>query len=167
MDKPTTKAELISGIKEARKSLEQALKGFSDTDMMKSPAPGEWSIQDIMAHVAAWETKFIGWYEDASRGINPEIPDWSQPGIVDEINLEIYKQNHDRWLKEVRREFKESHKRILKVIKHIPEEDIFVAGRLEWFGKPALLDYILGNTAGHYLDHIPMIEELRRKVVKG
>lgn len=163
MDKPASKAELLKSIKEERKKLENSLKGLSVDQMLKPPAPGEWSVQDILAHVSAWEMKFMGWYEAWTRGEKITMPDWSKPGLVDEINQDIYKRNHDRWLKEVQKEFKESHKRIRKTIKSIDEETIFISGKVEWTGKNTLLDYIWSNTGRHYAEHAAMIEAIRQK----
>jgi hypothetical protein len=164
MDKPTSKTELLTSIKAERKNLERALKGLSATDMIKAASPGEWSIQDIMAHITAWEAFLRQRYETGLRGEKQTMPDWSKPGVIDEINLNIYKQNHDRWLKEVQKEFKESYKKTLKTVKSIPEEAMFTRNKYEWTGKATLADYIEGNTCGHYAEHIAMIEAIKQKL---
>jgi hypothetical protein len=163
MDKPASKKELLKSIKAERKNLENSLKSISDNDMLKTGTPGEWSLQDIMAHVTAWEQKLLGWYEAGLRGEKQTMPDWSQPGLVDSMNLDIYRRNHDHWLKEVRKEFKESYKQILKTVKRIPEEEMFFPGRFDWTGKESLADYINANTGRHYAEHIPMIAAIKQK----
>jgi hypothetical protein len=164
MEKPTTKARLLQDIREEHKSLEKALRGLSDADMLKSAAPGEWSVQDTLAHVTAWEKTFLNWYETGLRGEKQVMPDWSKPGLIDEINLDIYKRNHDRWLKEVKKEFKESYKQIFKTVKSIPEDLMFTPGKVAWTGKETLADYIMANTSGHYSEHVAMIEDIKKKL---
>lgn len=164
--KPASKEQLLQAIKEERKNLERSLKGLSPNDMMMSPAPGEWSIQDIMAHITAWERTCLDWYSAAIRGDKVDIPDWSKPGIVDEINLGIYKRNKDRWLKEIKKEFKNSYKVFYKTVKSMSEEDLFVPGRVPWTGKNTLADFVIGNSSHHYAEHISMIEALKQKLGK-
>ena len=163
VNKPASKDEHIKSIKREHKNLEKAFKGLSASDMIKTTAKGEWSIQDILAHLTAWENQFIEWYEAGMRREKVVLPDWSQPGIVDEINLGIYRRNLDRGLKEVKKEFKESYKRILKTAKSIPEETLFIPGRAAWTGKDTLADYLMSNTCGHYPEHIKMIQEIKQK----
>lgn len=164
MDKPASKKELLKSIKTEHKLLERSFKGISATDMIMTTAPGEWSVQDILAHVTAWENKLLEWYEAGLRGEKQVMPDWGKPGVVDEINLGIYKRNHDRWVKEVKKEFSESYKRILKTVKAIPEETLFTPGKVDWTGKDTLADYVISNTSRHYTEHIPMIEALKQKL---
>jgi hypothetical protein len=164
MDKPTSKAGLIDSIKAERKNLENSLKGLSSIDMIKIFASGEWTVQDILAHITAWENKLLGWYQAGLRGEKQVMPDWDKPGVIDDINLEIYKRNHDRWIKEVRKEFKASYKRILKTIKNIPEDTLFTPGKVDWTGKDTLADWITANTSRHYAEHIPMIQAIRQKM---
>jgi hypothetical protein len=166
MEKQTTKARLLQDIKAEHERLEAVLRPLSDTEMMWSNAPGEWSVQDIMAHITAWEQKFLGWYETGLNGQKIDMPDWSKPGTVDAINLNIFKQNKDRWLKEIKKEFKESFKTVFKTVKSIPEETIFTPGRFAWTGKNTLADYIISNTCEHYAEHIAMIEDIKQKMGK-
>lgn len=166
MEKPVTKAQLLQDIQAGRKRLEALLRTFSFDDMVRSDSPGEWSIQDILAHIAAWEETFINWYEAGRRGEKIVMPDWSKPGILDEINLDIYRRNRNRGLKEVLKEFKDSYKKMVKTVKSIPEEIMFTPGKVTWTGKDSLADYVIANTSRHYAEHIPMIEDIRKKLGK-
>lgn len=166
MEKPTTKARLLKDIKAEHERLEAVLRKFSDTEMFWSSAPGEWSVQDIMAHITAWEQTFLNWYEAGRRGEKLQLPDWSKPGTVDAINREIYKRNKDRWIKEIKKEFKESYKKILKIVKSVPEELMFIPGKVAWPGKDSLADYIIANTSRHYAEHVLMIEDIRKNIGK-
>jgi hypothetical protein len=113
---------------------------------------GEWSVKDILAHLADWEQRFIGWYEAGLRGEVPEIPaagiSWKH---LDVLNQRIYEAHRERSLDDVRKFFDISHKQVLTTIENIPEEDIFAPGRYAWLGDNSLLTYLLANTANHYL----------------
>jgi hypothetical protein len=166
MGNPTTKEALLKAIRDERKRFEKSFKGLSSSEMITAPAPGEWSVHDILAHIVAWEQRLIKWYETGMRGEKQVMPDWSNPGTVDAINYEIYKKNHDRWLKEIQKEFKSSHKQVLKIVKSIPEENMFVLSKYDWTGKATLADYIVSNTSEHYAEHTIMVEAIRQKLGK-
>jgi hypothetical protein len=164
MEMPTTKVALLQGIREERKRLEDALIGISRSDMAKDSRPDAWSVKDNLAHVAAWEKKLLKWYETGLRGEKQAMPQWSQPGLIDEINLKIYQRNRDRQLDDVLQEFKESYKQILTTVESIPEDGMFTPGKYDWTGKGTLADYIVGNTSHHYIDHLEMIEAIKKKL---
>jgi hypothetical protein len=163
MDKPTTKAQLLKDIRTERRKLEKALQGIADSDMVKAPAAGEWSGKDILAHVAYWEQFFLQRYRTGLRGEKQVMPEWSQPGVIDTINKEVYERNLNRKLSDVKKEFQASYEVILKVVKEIPEEDMFAASKYDWTGKNTLADYITGNTSGHYAEHLAMIGAIKQK----
>jgi hypothetical protein len=163
MEMPTTKAALLRGIREERQRLEYAFKRISPSDMAKASHPDAWSVKDNLAHIAAWEKKLLKWYETGLRGEKQAMPQWSQPGLVDEINLEIYQRNRGRQLDDVLQEFKESYQQILATVESMPEDGMFTSGKYDWTGQGTLADYIVGNTSGHYAEHLKMIEALKKK----
>ena len=163
MNRPTTKTELLRAIRAERKKLETALKSISDADMVRSPRPGAWSVKDILAHVSAWEDTFVGWYQAGLKGGKVGKPDFSQAGVLAEVNRGIYEANKDRSLKDVLAGFKNSYERILSLVASIPEEDIFTRGKFAWTGTQKLVSYITSNTSSHYPMHLRMVEALKRK----
>jgi hypothetical protein len=163
MNRPATKAQLLEGIRVERQRLEDSLAGLAPADMVRSPRPGAWSVKDILAHVSAWEDIFMGWYEAGLKGGKVGKPDFSQAGVLAEVNRQIYEANKDRSLKDVLAGFKNSYERILALVASIPEEDIFTRGKFAWTGTQKLVSYITSNTSSHYPMHLRMIETLKRK----
>ena len=161
MNRPTSKTELLHAIRAERRKLEVAIKSISDTDMVRSPSPGAWSVKDILAHVSAWEDTFVGWYQAGLKGGKVDKPDFSKSGVLAEVNRGIYEANKDRSLKAVLAAFDSSYERILSLVESIPEEDIFKRGRFSWTGTQKLLGYITSNTSSHYPMHLRMIEALK------
>jgi hypothetical protein len=163
MDKPKSKTELLRAIRAERRKLEAGLKGISDPDMVRAPKPGAWSIKDILAHISAWDDTFVRWYQAGLKGGKVDKPNFNRPGVLTEVNRQIYEANKDRSLDDVRAGFESSYERMLKVVASIPEEDIFARGRFAWTGTGKLLTYITSNTTLHYPGHQTMIEALKRK----
>jgi len=163
MDKPASKQELLKSIREERKRLEDALKGISPSDTVKASRPDDWSVKDLLAHIAAWEKKLLKWYETGLRGEKQTMPQWNTPGLIDEINLKIYQRNRDRQLDDVLQEFRESYKQILKTVESIPEDGMFTSGKYDWTGEGTLADYIIANTSRHYAEHLATVETIKKK----
>ncbi len=161
--KPATKAQMLKDIRAERQKLEDALQGLTDADMAKTAAAGEWSVKDILAHIAAWEKSFLKWYQAGLRGEKQVMPEWSKPGVLDAINKDIYERNLNRQLADVKKEFYASYKLVFKTVQQIPEGDMFTPAKYDWTGKSTLANYIWSNTGEHYFDHIAMIESIKKK----
>lgn len=151
MPKQTSKAQLLTDIATDRRRLEKNLAGLSEDEMLQAGVTGVWSVKDILAHLAAWEKLFLGWYSAGmSGGAVETTPVGMCQTAMDSINERIFAQNKDRSLQDVLAEFHASFRQVMKVIEAIPEEDMFTKGRFAWTGKLLLADYIAGNTCSHY-----------------
>jgi hypothetical protein len=146
------KEEILARIRTERRRLEQNLVLLDEAQLIRPGVVGDWSVKDILAHLADWERRFLLWYQAGQRGEVPEIPapglSWAQ---LDLLNQRIYEANRDRPLAEVLATFRRSYRDTITAIEAIPEEEIFAAGRYAWVGVDNnLVDVILANTANHY-----------------
>ena len=151
MTKQTSKAELLKDIRVERRKLEKTLTRLTEEDMTGQGVIGEWSVKDILAHLAAWEGLFLSWYES---GLHGSVPDKIPVGIskkdIATLNQQIYLQYREDSLEAVLIIFQNSYQQILAVVEAIPEGDMFAKDRYGWTGKWTIADYIAGNTCNHY-----------------
>jgi hypothetical protein len=164
-----TRAALLERIGGERRRLEVTLSGLSPEQMELPGVIGRWSAKDILAHLAAWETLFCGWYQAGLRGETPEMP---APGFtwreMDALNEQIYQQQRARSLAEVQAWFDASHHDFLAQVAAIPEEALFSRPRSAWQGKYRLVTYVLANSAQHYHWADGHLRNwLKRKAMKG
>jgi hypothetical protein len=142
---------ILARIKTERRRLVQNLEHLSIAQMQMKGVVGDWSIKDLLAHLADWEQRFLGWYMAGLRGEVPEIPapglSWAQ---LDVLNQQVFEANRTRSLKEIRLEFDQSYLQVLAVVESMPEEEMFAPGRYAWLGENSLVESILANTANHY-----------------
>ena len=164
MVKPASKARLLKDIRAGHQRLEEVLGGFTDADMVKRTAPGAWSLKDLLAHITAWEKAFLDWYHTGLKGGKPDKPDFSKPGVLDEVNRQIYEKSRNRKLKDVVNEFRASYHKILVEVESIPEEVMFVTGKYAWTKTLPLVDYIISNTSEHYAGHLPTVASIRKSL---
>lgn len=146
-----TRAALLERIANERRSLEALLAELSPAQMTAPGVIGRWSVKDILAHLAAWEALFIGWYQAGLRGETPELP---APGFtwrtIDALNEQISQQHRSQPLAEVRAWFDASHQQFLALVREIPEADLFSKPHYAWQGKYRLVTYVQANGNQHY-----------------
>jgi hypothetical protein len=151
MPRPTSKDALLEEIASERRRLEQNITAVAREEMTMPGVVGEWSMKDLLAHLAAWEQLFLSWYTAGLRGQQPQTPVVGRgKRAIDALNACIYEQNRARPLDDVLAEFARSYEQVLATVREIPEEDIFTPARHAWTGGLLLLSYITANTSEHY-----------------
>lgn len=150
------RTELLQRIHTGRSELEATLARLVD-DRMTAPAlPGDWSVKDLLAHLGWWEQRIVSAYHTLLRG---EIPDPESEAVpVDELNARVFAEHHNQTLAEVRREELDAYQAILSLAETAPEGDLFDPNRFAWTAGRAFVEWISGNTYGHYQEHLPDLE---------
>lgn len=152
MPRPTSKSELLAAIEKERGALEAQLDQLSDEQKTMSGVVGDWSVKDVLAHLAAWEQMCLGWYEAGRRGEVPPLPapgfKWNQTPA---LNRQIDEQHKDQPLAQVEAGFQNSHRQIMSVISRLSDEELFTPQRYAWTGKNAMGTYFVSATSSHYL----------------
>lgn len=151
MAKPTTKEELLKEIHAERAALEKFLADLDEEVMIRPGAVAEWSVKDVLAHLAEWEQLLLIWYQAGLRGESPPLPaegyNWGQ---MDDLNQAIYEKYRDRSLAEVQAFFRDSYRGMLAAVEGMEEIDLFTKGRFAWTKVNALVDYVIPCTSEHY-----------------
>ena len=151
MPKPATKGKLIEEIHAERTALEKFLEPLDLEGMTRPGAVAEWSVKDVLAHLAEWEQLLLVWYQAGLRGEVPPLPaegyNWAK---MDDLNLAIYEKYRDWSLAEVQAYFRDSYRQTLEVIESMAEGDLFTKGRFAWTKANALVDYVIPCTSEHY-----------------
>ena len=151
MPKPTTKNQILETAQTERAALEELLATLTFEQMVQPNVIGEWAIKDMLSHLIEWEQMVIKWYETGVKGKIPAVPseeyNWGQ---LPQLNHSIYVKHRDRSLEDIQKEFKSSHKKIMKVIESIPEKELFTCGQYPWTRNNLLAAYFASATSSHY-----------------
>jgi hypothetical protein len=154
MGKRLTQRELLKEIQFERKMLDEALAPVPTRLMTKADVTrGGWSVKDILAHLVEWQQMNLDWYSAGLRGEKPAMP---APGFtwreIPRLNEMIYRKHRRRSLQAVLDDYRSYHRRIVTLIKTLPDRDLTTLGRFSWTGPSwALSDYLRASTAAHYL----------------
>jgi len=154
---PINKSDLLAVITTERKNLINLISSLSNEKKAKPGVEVEWSIKDILAHIAAWERIAIDIIQLAHSGepLKPTISKIFED--VDYFNDQVYQQNKELPIKKVQVEFEASHDDFIALIKTLDEEFIF--SQLPFDGtEDHTIQYIISaNTHWHYLEHTASI----------
>ena len=154
--RPKTQAEFFAREKEVWGELAATWRGLPEEALTRPGACGpEWSVKDVMNHVAAW-------LEVTSRMIS----EWKQGRKaalghgIEKFNALEHAASKGRSLAATRRRLNRARREVLAFIATLPEAEVLnLEGRVGW--------WIKYNTYGHYSQHIYELTEFRKKWEPG
>ena len=162
------KTSMMNMIQTEYAQFESLIAPLSEAQLCKVPFEGEWSIKDIMAHIAVWEQLCTKWLDECARG---ETPHPSERVNI-QSNDRIYRENRDRPLAEVQELFHQAHQQFLQQVdllfQTLAEEDINASHRFAWteaWPGSSLIAVIADNSYEHCYDHAQQIRNWLAKII--
>jgi hypothetical protein len=86
---------------------------------------------------------------------------------LDEINQRVYEQGRQRALSDVLQSEQHAYRGVLAAVEQAVPEDLFDGTRFAWTGGKPFVDWIEGNTYGHYAEHIAPMREMQQLRAKA
>ena len=135
MAKPTTKHELLRFQREGRERWEALLARVPVERIDEPGVKGQQSVQDIVAHLAAWERHAGEGLRRLARNeaLEPLPPSgmaWAE--YEHSFNKKVYDRWHGRPWDEVRAEAKTAYSEFITAAEALPEEMLFAANQPAW-----------------------------------
>ena len=155
-DTPMTHERLRDLIDKERAVLEALVRALGETQMTMPGVVGEWTVTQVLGHVAGWERLLLSWLEMTARG---ESPDGYAPGYpigeegMHRLNADMAAETASRAPADVLAEFQEMRGRVLTAVGSLTDQQINQPGAAPWTGDRPLLPFIAGNTYEHYQEH--------------
>lgn len=151
MPRPKSKPELIDQAQQRYAELLQEIEDLSEDDLCAPGVVGEWSIKDVLAHLAEWHRMCLGWYRAGAAGEVPKTPSerytWKQ---TPQLNDEIWQKHRNDSLDRVKSELEGTHVETLDVIGQISNADLFESRPYAWTKSTTLGAYFVSATGSHY-----------------
>jgi hypothetical protein len=158
------KSTLLTTLSTARQLLTATFAGLPDELLVQPGAEGDWSVKDILAHVAAWEAELITLLvREVKRGQKPKLYGLPDAG-VEKLNQQWYQENKDRPLERVLADFHGARKQLIRQINDWNESDLTSANKYQWLEGKSLAEYIIGFAAEHEDDHRVALEVWRKQL---
>jgi hypothetical protein len=121
-----------------------AIDGLDETRLSQPGVTGEWSIKDLLGHVAYWEGRTIGIVERRRNG----EPDPTGGSDFEIVNQQVHAERAGWTVAQLLDEFHGTHERFMAALRQYPQIDP---------------DDIDGNTFGHFDEHAAEIRAWRER----
>jgi hypothetical protein len=156
---PPNKSALLDVIITERGNLESFLLELTDSQMVETGVEADWSIKDIMAHIAAWERLAHDRIHAALTGKPLKFPVIKGDDFVDKFNADVYQRNVTAPLEIVQSEFQASYQDFMALIETLEDDFLFQKLPFDWAGDLTAQILISANTHWHYFEHAASIEK--------
>ena len=157
------KEALVERLEGERAVLNAELESVTPEQMTAAP-DNEWSVKDILAHLAVWTARMVTLLFSAERGRTPpDIDAMLLDCRVDDcetLNRQDYEAQKDRPLERVLSDFHGSHRQLLKRLAAWNEADLFDRSKYRWARGKSVADLLLSEIAAHDADHRAQIAEV-------
>lgn len=161
------KSRLLEEMSSGYIALEDILAPLDQAQMTTPGVNGDWSIKDILAHLAAWQNYLLIRLQAAIRNEVPAVQgilsDEDEGNAVDRLNAGFYEENKSRPLEEVITDFRTTYRHIVEAVQALSNEGLFEPKHFAWMKDNALWELVPGDTYEHYQEHIQSIQEWLNK----
>lgn len=163
-DYPKTRAELLERIHTRHADMAQFLRQLTPAQLTAPELDGGWSVKDSLAHIAAWESMLFDEVDKYRRG-EPVVlwaPGFEIAGDNGEAQMHryneyLFQQNKDRPLEEVLDDFRSTYLRVVETVEGLSPDELFNADHFPARAGRPLITLIVGDTYGHYDEHLTWI----------
>lgn len=160
------KMQVLEAMQSERVYLESLIAPLSDEQLCLAALDGQRSVKDVLAHIAAWERRCVGWIETGLHGETPSLPEagyeWED---IDGLNEKTFQENLDRSLQDVLADSHQAYELLLAEVHRLSEADLTEPRRFAWTeGGTSLVPYVAANSYEHYHEHAEQIREWIEKV---
>jgi hypothetical protein len=139
-------AEILEQIRTSRQQFEDALARVELARMTEPGVNGEWSVKDVLVHIAWWEQHLLRRLRTGQDDLYVEGVDGRE--TTDRANAEVYAANHERPLADARAEYDASYQETLATIEAMPVDEL---------ANDEVYQAIGADTFHHYPEHTAML----------
>lgn len=152
------KSALLAELDTEWANIERICTGLSAAEMVKPGLEDEWSVKDILAHLAAWDKYLLDRLSYVMSGKPPLYPVMTTWDDVHRFNAQVYAENKDRPLTSVVIEFRNLYRDVMTVLETMDESLLDQPYSYDFpDDKLTMLQLIRANTCNHYRQHCPGI----------
>lgn len=145
----TTKQALLHRLTQERSTVFYSYACMPQEELVRRPVIGEWSVKDVLGHLAAWESEYIKAIEQFLRGERPSMLDITD---CDAWNAEQARLRWDVPLEQIEAELISTRRRLLDLVASLPDETFRLPGPPPLHDR-AFLPWALNVLADHDREH--------------
>ena len=153
------KVEILHAMHRERANLLAAMQGISDEDAIAQPIVGAWTLKDLLAHIAAWNsvaTKFVTEYLDLGAPVALGLKD---DAALNAYNARLHAERKDWPLAHVRAEFDRAFRQLVAAVEKLNDEQLKAQLPAPWTPEETLERLIASNSYEHEPEHTEQIRK--------
>jgi uncharacterized damage-inducible protein DinB len=156
----TARRQMLAGqLQDGRERLVNSYAGLTDEEMLEPGVAGDWSVRDVLAHVAAWDRAQTGAYRMMLRGERPALLDLDEEAN-EAFNLENHERMKDLDVQEVVAELLAAREEMVEVLREVDNAALFSPAPGDEHAELSIAACI-SVSASHDEEHAEMIEDWR------
>ncbi len=147
------RAELLSELKTSRDEIEDLLEGAPEEALTVSGAIGEWSVKDLLAHLAGWDAELITALAKLKQGVRSDLFNFWPDEKVNAANARIYQENRGRPLERVLVDFRGARKQLIRQVETLSQKELDAV--ISKQTRRSLAEEIWHDSVEHDAEHLP------------
>jgi uncharacterized damage-inducible protein DinB len=149
IDPAAIKLMLAQNVADFMNSLDQ----LSDSEVLKKNTVGEWSISDLVGHIADWELRML---KSARHIFDPSLPEvLPVSDRSDDWNVIMVAKRADKTWPENHHDLLETQTMTKEFLAGLKPGDWRLRGPYPWPDDQGTLAELIIQIAEHYIDHLP------------
>ncbi|MFL5726448.1 MAG: ClbS/DfsB family four-helix bundle protein [Chloroflexota bacterium] len=147
MDRTSLFIELYAG----RERLRAALASLPESALLDR-IDDEWTRKDVVAHIGAWERRFVELLERLRRG------EWPEDAVeTDQLNARFFENDRDRPVPDVLQRETADWDRFIEAIEGMTDDELFDPRHFGWTQGDPLVGWVTGNASEHIDEHLEQL----------
>ena len=146
------KQQTLSKIEREWNAFLSIIEGLSDEALSEPNTLGEWSVRDLLAHIATWDEEAVKALPVILDGKSP--PKYTRYGGINAFNEQEQERKRPLSLSQVKQEMRDAHQQLVKFLESVPD-DVFLT-------NPRFQRRLRYDTHRHYPQHAADVAAYRR-----
>ncbi len=151
--------KLQGGLRAARDEVLSAIDGITEQEAHEIPAPDEWSVAQLLAHIAEIQVFWVGKAALITKEGDPQI---SRTAVESDRRIAAVTDPGQDSLEDLKREMLAACEEAAAMVGRINPQDLTRPGHRE--DNPMTAGGVIGYVAVHVRDHANQITEARRLI---
>ena len=153
--------ELQEALRSARDEVLSAIDGISESEAHEIPAPSEWTVAQLLAHVTELQ---VFWIARAVLITKEDDPQITRTAVENDQRIGAVTDHSGDNMTDLVRDMNAAHDQVVAVVGDIDPKNLDRPGHRE--DNPITAGGVIRYVAGHVRDHADQIIESRRLIRK-
>lgn len=156
-----TREQVLEAIQREHARFLDAIDGVAPQDITSEKVVGEWTIKDMLGHIAMWMGVAIKFIEEYKLDEMPKSLGLKDDAAVEAFNARGWEARHELPLGHVRDEFDAAYRKLIAAVEKLDDTELNAPLRAPWEKGVTLERLIAINSYAHDPEHTEQVSKWR------